>query len=276
MSKTVLITGSSSGVGNATAVLFAQNGWNVIATARNPGRLHALEGRQNILTAELDVQKPQTIEEAIALGIEHFRKIDAVVNSAGFGILGVFESIGEEKAREVFDVNVFGVMSVIRAILPHFRQSDAGLIINVSSGGGIIALPLLSLYNATKFALEGFSESLSYELSSQNIAIKLIEPGGIKTDFGKRMSTEFNQSMPVLAYDDFVKPVMASFASRISAAELLSAEDVARTIYGAATDGSEQLRYMVGDDIIPLIQARSQETERDYLSLVRERYVPKK
>jgi len=276
MSKTVLITGSSSGVGNATAVLFAQNGWNVIATARNPGRLHALEGRQNILTAELDVQKPQTIEDAIALGIEHFRKIDAVVNSAGFGILGVFESIGEEKAREVFDVNVFGVMSVIRAILPHFRQSDAGLIINVSSGGGIIALPLLSLYNATKFALEGFSESLSYELSSQNIAIKLIEPGGIKTDFGKRMSTEFNQSMPVLAYDDFVKPVMASFASRISAAELLSAEDVARTIYGAATDGSEQLRYMVGDDIIPLIQARSQETERDYLSLVRERYVPKK
>ncbi|HWM67885.1 MAG TPA: SDR family oxidoreductase [Steroidobacteraceae bacterium] len=272
MSETVLITGSSSGVGQATAALFSQNGWNVVATMRSLSK-QTSPPRANLLMAELDVQKPMTIKKAIASGIGRFGRIDVVVNSAGFGILGVFESISVAKVREIFEVNVFGMMNVVRALLPHFRQNNRGLIINVSSGGGIIALPLMSVYNATKFALEGFSESLSHELASQHIGVKIIEPGGIKTEFGSRMATEFRQGNPAPAYDGFVQPVMGAFASRVSAVDL-SADDVARTIFAAATDGSKQLRYLIGQDIAPLVEARHRKTESDYLNLVRERYIP--
>ena len=140
MPHTILITGASTGVGAATAGLFAERGWNVIATMRDIGSGPAAE-HDNVLRTRLDVTDMDSIDRAIAAGTERFGAIDVVVNNAGCGEFGVFEAIDDAKIRGNFDVNVFGVMNVIRAILPRFRERQGGLIVNVSSGGGIIGLP---------------------------------------------------------------------------------------------------------------------------------------
>ena len=187
MPKTMLITGASSGIGRATARLFADKGWNVVATMRDPAKGADLASG-TVAVTRLDVQDGETIEAAVDLALARFGSIDLLVNNAGYGQLGLFEAMSEEKIEEQFAVNVFGVMDVTRAVLPHMRKAKGGTIINISSGAGLFTLPMSSLYNASKFALEGFSESLSYELASQNITVKLVEPhGGVnETEFGAR------------------------------------------------------------------------------------------
>jgi NAD(P)-dependent dehydrogenase (short-subunit alcohol dehydrogenase family) len=273
--KTVLITGTSSGFGQAAAKWFANQGWNVIATMRTPGAETELTGRDNILVTRLDVQQPSTIAEAIGAGINRFGKIDALVNNAGFGLFGLFEATSREKIQEQFDVNVFGVMEVTRSILPHFRENKGGLILNVGSGAGVFALPMISLYCASKFALEGFSESLSYELASQNIIVKIIEPGGVvSTNFGKRSGAEASQNAPLADYDDFVAQTGAIFAG-LRAQRLATEEDVAKVIYEAATDGTNQLRYVATADIVPLVDARRKTSEGEYMNFMRSRFSSK-
>ena len=134
--KTILITGTSSGIGKATAKKFAAAGWNVIATMRAPEKEEELSAIKNIFLTKLDVQDKESIAAAIASGIEKFGSIDAIVNNAGFGVLGAFEKSTSEQIMQQFSVNVFGVMDVIKAILPHFREKQAGLIINITSQGG--------------------------------------------------------------------------------------------------------------------------------------------
>ena len=191
MKQTILITGTSSGLGRTTAKFFAAKGWNVLATMRRPVGEAELTQLDNVLVTRLDVQDRATIEVAIEAGLTRFGRIDALLNNAGFGLFGLFEGTPREKIQEQFAVNVFGVMDVTRAILPHFRQNQAGIILNVSSGAGVFTLPMISLYCASKFALEGFSEALSYEVASQGITVKIIEPGGIlSTGFNKRSGAE--------------------------------------------------------------------------------------
>ncbi len=276
MKKTVLITGTSSGLGKTAAKYFAGHGWNVVATMRTPEQETELTELGDVLVTRLDVQDRESIERAIEDGIARFGKIDALVNNAGFGLYGVFESISREKCQEQFDINVFGVMDVTRAILPHFRNNKGGLIINVSSGAGVFTLPMLSLYCASKFALEGFSESLSYELASQNIVVKIVEPGGVvSTNFGKRSGAEAAQNTSPPDYDAFVTDANAIFAS-LRGQRLATEEDVAKVIFTAATDGTNQLRYVATADILPLIKARRETSEEQYIEFMRSRYLPKK
>src|SRR5438445_735070 len=148
--KTALITGASSGFGKAAAKLFGENGWNVVATMRRPEAERELVGLDDMLVTRLDVQDQTSIAEAIEAGIARFGRIDALINNAGFGLFGLFEATPRAKVREQFDVNVFGVMDVTRSILPHFRENKGGLILNVSSGAGVFALPMISLYCASK------------------------------------------------------------------------------------------------------------------------------
>jgi short-subunit dehydrogenase len=172
-------------------------------------------------------------------------------------------------------VNVFGVMDVTRSILPHFRENKGGLILNISSGAGVFTLPMLSLYCASKFALEGFSESLSYELASQNIVVKIIEPGGvISTNFGKRSGAEAAYNASLKDYDTFVAVTNAVFAG-LRAARLATEEDVAKVIFEAATDGTSQLRYLATADIAPLVKARRETSEQEYIALMRSRFSSK-
>lgn len=277
MKRTVLITGASSGFGKVTAKLFAKNGWNVVATMRRPQKEQEKEkeliGLGDVLVTRLDVQDRDSIEQAIEAGIARFGRIDALINNAGFGLFGVFEATSREKIQEQFDVNVFGVMDVTRAILPHFRKNKGGLIINVSSGAGIFALPMISLYCASKFALEGFSESLSYELASQNIVVKIVEPGGVvSTNFGKRSGQEALRNASIADYDAFVTRMNAVFAG-LRGERRATEADVAEVIYEAATDGTNQLRYVATKDILPLVKARRETSEKEYMELMRTRFM---
>jgi NAD(P)-dependent dehydrogenase (short-subunit alcohol dehydrogenase family) len=275
MKKTVLITGTSSGFGKVAAKLFAKNGWNVVATMRRLEAENDLVGLGDVLVTRLDVQDLASIGEAIQAGIARFGRIDALINNAGFGLFGVFEATPREKIREQFEVNVFGVMDVTRAILPHFRKNKGGLIINISSGAGVFTLPMLSLYCASKFALEGFSESLAYELASQNIVVKIVEPGGVlSTNFGKRSGQEAARNASLADYDAFVTRTNAVFAG-LRAARLATEQDVARVIFEAATDGTNQLRYLATADIAPLVKARRETSEQDYVNFMRSRFLPR-
>jgi short-subunit dehydrogenase len=175
MRKTVLITGASSGICKAAAKFFAASGWNVVATMRHPDGESELAALSDVLVARIDVQDKSTIVPTIQAGLAR-GGIDVLINNAGFGLFGLFETTPPERIQEQFDVNFFGVMDVTRAILPHFRENKRGLIVNISSGAGIFTLPMISLYCASKFALEGFSEALAYELASQNIGVKLVVP----------------------------------------------------------------------------------------------------
>lgn len=267
MSKTLLITGASSGIGRATVELFAARGWNVIATMRQPD---ASLAASNVLVDRLDVRDPTSIEQAVAAGITRFGGIDVLVNNAGYGQNGLFEATPREQVFEQFEVNVFGVMDVTRAVLPHFRARRAGLVINVGSGAGIFTLPMISLYCASKFALEGFSEALSYELGSLGIGVKLVDPhGGVTgTQFIARADAGLPDLNGLEDYRPFIERSRAAFA-KMAAASSISAHDVAEVIYGAATDGSDRLRYLIGDDAYGFVNARRTLDDEAYLAYMR-------
>ncbi len=270
MKKTVLITGCSSGIGKTAAKLFTDRGWNVVATMRRPEAESELTEFADVLMTRLDVQERESIEAAIEAGIERFGRIDVLINNAGFGLFGLFEATPREKIREQFEVNVFGVMDVTRALLPHFRANKSGVVINVSSGAGVFGLPMLSLYCASKFALEGFTESLSYELASQNVAVKIVEPGGVlTTNFGKRSGEEAAQIVLLADYADFVSETVAVF-NGLRNNRMATEEEVAGVIYEAATDGTDRLRYIATEDIKPWVAARRETSDEEYLKFMRE------
>src|ERR1700712_6036438 len=186
MKKTVLITGASSGFGRAAVKLFDTSNWNVIATMRSPEKETELNKLSNVFISKLDVTDKLSIQKTVKEGIEKFGKIDVLVNNAGYGALGALEAATEEEVKRQFDVNLFGLIEVTKAVLPGMRQQKDGVIINVSSVGGRVTFPFSSLYHATKFAVEGLTESIQYELNPLGIRLKLIEPGGYKTEFSGR------------------------------------------------------------------------------------------
>jgi len=268
--KTVLITGASSGFGKAATKLFAARGWNVIATMRSPEKEEELGTLSNVLLTRMDVQDFASIQQAIQAGISRFGKIDVLVNNAGYGAIGVFESATREQMRRQYDVNVFGLMDVTQAVLPHLRANGGGVIINISSFGGVVALPFASLYNSSKWAVEGFSEALSHEVSTQNIAVKIIEPGGVATNFSKGLDIIKND---IEAYNPSFSAYFGRYAKPTEHLTRANAEDVAATIYQAATDEKEQLRYVVGEDAQFYIDTKFKNTDNDYIKLIRNYFI---
>jgi NADP-dependent 3-hydroxy acid dehydrogenase YdfG len=276
VTRTVLITGCSSGFGEATARLFAEKGWNVVATMRRPQAGTALADLDNVLVTRLDVQDRGSIDDAVEAALARFRRIDVLVNNAGFGLSGVFEATHRKKVLEQFEVNVFGLMDVTRAILPHFRANRSGVIVNISSGAGVYGLPLISLYTASKFAVEGFSESLSYELADLGIAVKVVEPGGVtSTGFVQRSGKEAAATDAPADYAAFVEAANRVFAGLAASRAGAKGEEVAEVIFTAATDGTDQLRYVATDDIRPFVAARRETSEAEYLAFMRGRVSPK-
>lgn len=271
--KTVLITGTSSGFGRDTARHFAAAGWNVVATLRDVRAAGELAELPGVLVTRLDVQDPASIDAAIAAGVARFGGLDAIINNAGFGLFGVFEETPRQRLVEQLEVNVLGVMDVIRAALPHLRARKSGVIVNVSSGAGAFTLPMMSGYCASKFALEGFSEALSYELLPLGIIVKIVEPGGVlSTRFGERSAQEASLAQPIDDYRGFVARTAAVFDG-LRGARLSTSEAVAAEIFAATTDGSERLRYVITRDIEPLIALRRQAGEEQYVQTMREQFL---
>jgi NAD(P)-dependent dehydrogenase (short-subunit alcohol dehydrogenase family) len=273
MASTVLITGCSSGFGEAATKLFASRGWNVIATMRNPDDGRALADLKNVLVLRLDVQDGASIDKAITEGIGHFGRIDAVVNNAGYGLISLFEPAPREAIREQFDVNVFGTMDVTRAILPHFRANRSGTIINMSSGSGVFGNPMGSIYCASKFAVEGFSESLAYELAGLGIKVKIIEPGAVlSTGFVARLQAEASRIPIPEDYNAFAAHTAKVIGGLVSDTDAV--EKVVQAIFAAATDGTDQLRYTPTDDIRPVLAARRETSEQNFIAIVRSFFLP--
>jgi short-subunit dehydrogenase len=240
MKKTIFITGASSGIGRAAVELFSKKGWNVAATMRSPEKEQSLQHLENVRLFRLDVTRQQTISEALQSALKAFGDIDVLVNNAGYGAVGIFEKAEPEQIHKQFDTNVFGLMNVTRAFLPHFRKRKAGTIVNISSVGGRITFPVYSVYHATKWAVEGFSESLQFELRPFNIRVKLVEPAAIKTDFYSRSKDVF-QKKGFADYDAYEAVTLAN-ANKFGE-EAPGPEVVAKTIWKAVNGRSKKMRY---------------------------------
>lgn len=264
MKKTILITGASSGIGKATTIHFQQKGWNVIATMRTPEKEIELNKLENVQVEKLDVLDLGSINQAIQNGIVKFGKIDALVNNAGYGAYGPLESFPRENIIRQFHTNVIGLMDVTRAIIPHFREKKDGVVVNISSIGGKMTYALGSLYHGTKFAVEGISESLHYEMAQIGVKVKIVEPGFIATDFGGR-SFDF-QTGEIEDYQPIINALMKQWQNpnnTVSPASL-----VAEVIFNAVTDGTTQLRYRAGDDANFLLDSRKEMTDEEFFSMM--------
>jgi NAD(P)-dependent dehydrogenase (short-subunit alcohol dehydrogenase family) len=238
---TIFITGASSGLGKATAHLFAARGWNVIATMRHPERETELFQLPNVSVLPLDVTDPaqiaHTVQRAVAL-----HPVDVVFNNAGYGLIGALEAASDEQITQLLNTNLLGVIRVTKAFLPHLRAKRSGRILSTTSMGGFLAFPLYSIYHAAKWAVEGWSESMSFELALHNISIKTISPGGTATDFTGR-------SLQVAEHDAYAGLFQQLVAGQ-AGVQFAPAATIAEVVYQAATDQRDQLRYPAGPDAV--------------------------
>jgi NAD(P)-dependent dehydrogenase (short-subunit alcohol dehydrogenase family) len=266
--RSVLITGTSSGIGRTAVQEFVQRGWNVAATMRSPEKEKELGRLPGVKVLRLDVTDTNSIDEALATARNEFGRIDAIVNNAGYGLDGVFEAMDDETIQKQFETNVFGLMRVTRAAIPLLRAQGGGSIVQVSSMGGRLTFPLFSIYHSTKWAVEGFSESLQYEVAPFGIRVKLIEPGTIKTEF-------YGKGRVFVGGDRTEYASLVTTAEKVSQAPRESGVDpavVARTIVRAAQDQSGRMRYAVGSPAPLLLFLRRVLPERVFYAIVRRSY----
>lgn len=266
MAKTIMITGSSSGIGKTTAKLFQERGWNVVATMRSPDKETELTELDNVLVTKLDVADRDSIREAVDAGTARFGQIDVLMNNAGFAVYGPLEAISSEAIREQFETNVFGLLETTKAVLPHFRARREGMILNISSIGGVLAFPLGTLYHGSKWAVEGLSEALSFELREIGVTVKIIEPGDTLTDI--RIDVVNDESMT--EYQHLVSTFPNSYAP--IKAQGSEPTVIAEAIFRAATDGKDQLRYPAGEDAITKVAKRKAEDEQAFLQDMRDQF----
>jgi short-subunit dehydrogenase len=242
MCKTIFITGASSGIGEKTAKLFVEKGWNVVATMRNMDKDSALrQYSENITILPLDVTDEQSIKNAVQMALDKFEKIDVLLNNAGYGAIGALEAANYNDYFKQFDTNLFGTIRVIQAVLPSMRKNKGGIIINISSVAEIVGSPFGSLYHSSKWALSGLSESLQYELSDFNIRVKLILPPPVKTNFWGRSMVVLNNGTTSV-YDNALNK---SFwlNNHLLEKVAIPPKDIAKIIFRAATDGRKKMRY---------------------------------
>ncbi|UOE51376.1 SDR family oxidoreductase [Mucilaginibacter sp. SMC90] len=233
--KTIFITGASSGIGKATAKLFQSQGWNVIATMRKPENETELTQLENVTILALDVTDIEQIKSTVTKATGLF-DIDVVVNNAGYGLLGALEAYTNENIIRQVDTNFLGTVRVTQEFIPHFREAQKGLFINVTSIGGHTGFPFTSIYNGTKWAVEGWSECLSIELSMFNVGVKTVAPSSTNTELFSH-----NVDVKHLPFYEATEKKMVGMIKPAS-----SPEEIAEVIFEAATDDKDQLRYFAG------------------------------
>jgi len=245
--KTIFITGTSSGIGKAAVKLFQQKGWKVIATMREPEKETELNRLDNVVLLPLDVTNLQQISLAVEKAVS-FGPIDVVVNNAGYGLMGALESFSDENIVKQVETNFLGTVRVTQAFIPHFRENKKGLFINITSIGGHTSFPFTSIYNGTKWAVEGWSECLSIELSMFGVGVKTVAPSATKTELFNH-----NSDVNALPFYDSAEEKMLSMIKPDS-----SPDEIAEVIFEAATDQKDQLRYFAGKKAKAIYDRRQQ------------------
>lgn len=238
--KTVLITGASSGIGRETAILFAGRGWNVAATMRNPEKLSMFADTKGIRTYLLNVRDKESVASCIAQVVNDFSKIDVIVNNAGVYFSNPLESTADDSIEDIIDTNIKGVLYITKLVVEHFRKNKSGTIVNVSSIAGRVTFPFQSVYHASKWAVEGFSESLYYELKPLHINVRVVEPGMVRTGLYHSLGKHPSGQCPgeyQSRFNNWFRYLMKSYDSG-NAPELYAA-----TIFKAASSGGSKLRY---------------------------------
>jgi NAD(P)-dependent dehydrogenase (short-subunit alcohol dehydrogenase family) len=233
-----LVTGASSGIGKAAALALVKAGFDVVGTSRDTSRVAPLDG---VTFVDLDVAGDASVTAAVAQVVERFGRIDVLVNNAGVGSVGAAEESSVAQAQAIFDINVFGVMRMVKEVLPHMRARGRGRIINLSSVLGLIPAPYMAVYGASKHAIEGYSQSLDHEVRQYGIRVLLVEPAYTRTDF-EANSTRPDMPLPVYAQQRHT-------FDRVMAAAVKDGDDpavVAKVIVAAATDTKPKLRYTAG------------------------------
>jgi NAD(P)-dependent dehydrogenase (short-subunit alcohol dehydrogenase family) len=266
--KSVLITGTSSGIGRAAVHHFSRLGWRVAATMRSPEKDVELGKLPGVTVYRLDVTDVASIDEAFAAARRDFGRLDVLVNNAGYGLDGVFEAMTDDVIRQQFETNVFGLMRTTRAAIPYMREQGGGCIVQVASMGGRLAFPLFSIYHGTKWAVEGFSESLHYELAPFGIEVKLIEPGAIRTEF-------YGKGRVFVGGDRTEYRALVEKAEQVSQAPSrtgVAPEVVARAIGEAAAHRGPRLRFPVGAPAPLLLFLRRLLPEAWFYAIVRRSY----
>jgi NAD(P)-dependent dehydrogenase (short-subunit alcohol dehydrogenase family) len=270
--KVAVITGSSSGIGLETALILARNGYTTYATMRSREKDTSIKAAvQNeglyIRVVQLDVTDDTSVKNAIDHVLSEAGRIDILVNNAGYGLVGAFEDLSIEEIKSLYETNLFGLIRVTQAILPIMRKQGSGRIINISSGAGLFGYPGGSAYVSTKFAVEGLSESIAYELESFGIKVILIEPGFIRTNFGNAMVIAKKAQDPASPYAELMQKTMTGFTELAKNAS--DAELVAKIILEAASNPNPRLRYLAGKDVESWAASKKNMNELEFFNMMK-------
>jgi NAD(P)-dependent dehydrogenase (short-subunit alcohol dehydrogenase family) len=277
--KVALVTGSSSGIGFETALLLSRSGFHTYASMRNLEKsknITEIANRKNLplQVAQLDVNDDKSVKDAINKIIAEDGRIDVLVNNAGYGLFSPIEDVTLGQVKEQFETNFFGVVRLTKEMLPIMRKQRKGTIVNVSSAVGRFGIPLSSAYVASKFALEGLSESMRYELKEFGINIVIIEPGVIRTNFLENSETAHTTSEPKSPYADLIERISKGFGKMMDNGS--SPKLVADAILDAITSKEPEIRYVVGDDAESIMKIRKNTSDKEfenwmYESILREK-----
>jgi NAD(P)-dependent dehydrogenase (short-subunit alcohol dehydrogenase family) len=270
--KVVIVTGSSSGIGLESALLLARNGYVTYATMRSPEKDTTIKTAAQkeglpVMAVQLDVNDDNSVKNAVDHIISEAGRIDVLVNNAGYSLGGALEDLSMEEIKSQYETNLFGLIRVTQAVLPTMRRQRSGRILNISSGSGIFGFPGISAYVSTKFAVEGLSESIAYELEPFGIKVILIEPGFIKTNFANAMVVAKKAQNPASSYTELMQRIMAS-ASEL-AKNASSAELVANIILDAASNPNPRLRYLAGKDVESWAAGKKNMDELEFFNMIK-------
>ena len=270
--KVAVVTGSSSGIGLESALLLARNGYTTYATMRSPEKgasIIAAAQKDNlpVNVIQLDVIDDSSVQNAINHIISESGRIDILVNNAGYGLSGALEDLSMEEIKDQFETNLFGLIRVTQSVLPAMRKQRSGRILNLSSGAGIFGYPGGSAYVSTKFAVEGLSESIAYELEPFGIKVILIEPGFIKTNFSNAAIRARRAQDPASPYSATMQKAMVTMMELEKNAS--PAELVANAILDAATNPNPKLRYLVGKDVESWATSKKNMDDLEFFNMIK-------
>lgn len=271
MRQVALITGCSSGIGYETALTLAQNGFCTYAGVRNTKNSDTLEKKiakekLDLKILQLDVNDKSSIENAINQIKTEEKRIDVLINNAGYGLVGFFEELRLDEIRSQFETNFFGVLTVTKKVIPLMREQKSGTIINISSGAGQVGFPGISAYVSTKFAIEGFSESLMYELFPFGIRVIIIEPGVIKTNFFHNCIVSEKSSKKSSSYSNSLKKIQKNI--ELMQEHATSPVEVAKVILHALKTDEPKQRYVIGNDAAMILEAKKSLSDIEFKKMM--------